>query len=188
FQIYPERMREVAAKPVGANGMVVSWDKLDHVSGYRVDVMRTDSAVPVKTVDVNNGNTTSTTIDGLAEGTTYSFRAYSYVTVEGTTYYGLLNSITTSTGISTPQIATTSTVAKKATVTWRATNAGVKYIIYRSNTANGEYKLIAITKTDASSFTDVGLTRGSTYYYKIRAFRYPDEYGEYSDVSAVTVK
>ncbi|MBQ4373725.1 MAG: fibronectin type III domain-containing protein, partial [Lachnospiraceae bacterium] len=188
FQIYPERMREVAATPVGANGMIVSWDRLDHVSGYRVDVMKADSAVPVKTVDVSNGNATSTTIDGLAEGTTYSFRAYSYVTVEGTTYYGLLNSITTSTGISTPQISTASTVAKKATVSWRATNAGVKYIIYRSNTANGEYKLIAITKTDASSFTDVGLTRGSTYYYKIRAFRYPDEYGEYSDVSAVTVK
>lgn len=188
FQIYPERMREVAATPVGANGMIVSWDRLDHVSGYRVDVMKADSAVPVKTVDVNNGNATNTTIDGLAEGTTYSFRAYSYVTVEGTTYYGLLNSITTSTGISTPQISTASTVAKKATVSWRATNAGVKYIIYRSNTANGEYKLIAITKTDASSFTDVGLTRGSTYYYKIRAFRYPDEYGEYSDVSAVTVK
>ena len=188
FQIYPERMREVSAKPVGANGMLVSWDKLNHVSGYRVDVMSTRSNVPVKTVDVSNPSATSTTIAGLDEGTTYSFRAYSYVTVNDTTYYGLLNSITTSTGISTPQISTSSNKAKQATLTWRVGNSGAKYMIYRSDTANGEYKFIARTTTDATSFTDVGLTRGRTYYYKIRAYRYPNEYGEYSDVSAVTVK
>nr|MCR5641158.1 fibronectin type III domain-containing protein [Lachnospiraceae bacterium] len=188
FQIYPERMREVSATPVGSDGMTVSWDKLDNVTGYRIEVMTTSSSVPVKTVTVANASTTSTTITGLSEGTTYSFRAYSYVTVEGTTYYGLLNSITTATGIYTPQITVASNTTRRATLTWSVTNSGVKYMIYRSDTANGEYAYIARTTTDANSFTDKKLTSGRTYYYKIRAYRYPGEYGEYSDAAAVTVK
>ena len=188
FQIYPERMRGVDAEATGPNSVVVSWDKLNYVTGYRVDVMSTASAVPVKTVTVSNPSATSTEITGLSEGTSYSFRAYSYVTVEGTTYYGLLNSKTVATGISTPSITASSTKSKEATLRWIATTSGVKYMIYRSTTANGKYELVAITKTDATSFTDVGLTSGKTYYYKTRAFRYPDQYGEYSTATAVTVK
>jgi hypothetical protein len=188
FQIYPEHMRQVSARAAGASGVVVSWNRLDHVSGYRVDVMSTNSSKPIKTVDVNNANTTSVTITGLSEGTTYSFRAYSFVKVGSTFYYGLLSSITTSTGIYTPNIQTVSGDRGRATISWQPTGNNAMYEIYRSDSPNGTYRIIARTGIGISNFTDTGVVRGRTYYYKIRACRFPNEFGEYSDYSAVTVK
>lgn len=189
FQIYPERMRELDAKASGANSIIVTWDKLAYVTGYRIDVMTTDSSIPVKSVEISNPNATSATVTGLSEGTTYSVRAYSYVTVEGKTHYGLLTAKTPiKTGIATPNISTTSNAKNKATISWTSGMAGTRYMIYRSDTANGEYKYIAKTREGATSFVDERVTSGNTYYYKIRSYRYPDEYGVFSDISAVTVK
>ncbi len=188
FQIYPEHMRQVSARAAGANGVIVSWNRLDHVSGYRVDVMTTESSKPFKTVTVNNANTTSATISGLSEGTTYSFRAYSFVKVGSTFYYGLLSSITTSTGIYTPNIQTVSGERSRATISWQPTGNNAMYEIYRCDSPNGTYRIIARTGIGISNFTDTGVVRGRTYYYKIRACRFPNEFGEYSDYSAVTVK
>ena len=60
----------------------------------------------------------------------------------------------------------------KLKLTWSAVNGASGYRIYRSATKTGTYKLVkTITSGTTVSYINSGLTCGSTYYYKIRAFR-----------------
>lgn len=60
--------------------------------------------------------------------------------------------------------ATTSSIK----VTWKASENVTGYIVYRSTKKDSGYTKIATTITN--SYTDKGLTKGSTYYYKVRAY------------------
>ncbi len=64
---------------------------------------------------------------------------------------------------------------------WNAVQNATDYQIYRSNTSNGSYALIATVKT--TGFTNSGLKKGTTYYYKIRSFN--SKTGKYSNYSPV---
>ncbi len=71
------------------------------------------------------------------------------------------------------------------TISWR--DVGVAgYYVYRSTSENGEYKKIA-TVTAASSYTDKGLTKGKTYYYKVASYQSNKLVGEKSEAVKVTV-
>jgi len=54
------------------------------------------------------------------------------------------------------------------TVTWKA-SVGTGYKIYRSTSATGTYTQVGTTTT-ALTFTNTGLTAGTTYYYKVAAY------------------
>ncbi len=60
--------------------------------------------------------------------------------------------------------ATTSSI----NVNWNAADNVTGYIVYRSTNKTSGYKKIATTITN--SYTDKGLTKGATYYYKVRAY------------------
>lgn len=57
-------------------------------------------------------------------------------------------------------------------VSWKKVTGAKSYVISRSESLNGEYK--EITRTSKISYTDKGLTSGTTYYYKVYALR--DQY------------
>lgn len=72
----------------------------------------------------------------------------------------------------TPKMVT-GVVASAATtssinVNWTAADNVTGYIVYRSTNKSSGYKKIATTITN--SYTDKGLTKGATYYYKVRAY------------------
>ena len=59
------------------------------------------------------------------------------------------------------------------------------YKIYRSTSKNGTYKYIATVSSKNNTYTNKGLISGTTYYYKIRAYKTVGNeniYGEYSKV------
>ena len=57
-------------------------------------------------------------------------------------------------------------------LTWKANKDATGYKIYRAESKNGKYKLIATVKGGKiAAYTDKSLTCGKTYYYKIRAYR-----------------
>lgn len=60
----------------------------------------------------------------------------------------------------------------KLKLTWSAVNGASGYRIYRSTSKTGTYKLVkTITSGTTVSYINSGLSCGTTYYYKIRAFR-----------------
>lgn len=71
--------------------------------------------------------------------------------------------------------------------TWSIVPEATGYEIYRSDTINGEYKII--TSVQAAEYTEKGLNTGTVYYYKVRAYKAINDtivYSEYTPI--ITVK
>lgn len=80
---------------------------------------------------------------------------------------------------------TTASSAKTGSVTlsWKKVNGATGYQVYRATSKKGSFKKV---KSPASArYTQSGLSKGKTYYYKIRAYRKvkkSNKYGAFSNV------
>ena len=151
------------------NVITLTWNTVPGATGYEV----------FRSVGVNGGLTLYKTITeasyqdtGLPSGTTCYYRIRAYRTVGSTKIYGGL----TGTAFSTTKTLGTVINAKAATtdfnvitLTWNAVTDASGYEIFRSVGVNGGLTLYK-TVTDAT-YVDTGLLSGTTYYYRIRAYR-----------------
>lgn len=65
-------------------------------------------------------------------------------------------------------VTATTLTTSSIKLTWNEGNNVAGYIIYRSTNKSSGYKKIATTVLN--SYTDKGLTKGKTYYYKVRSY------------------
>ena len=72
-------------------------------------------------------------------------------------------------------------------LSWTASTGATSYNIYRSTTSGGEGSTAYKTGVTAATFTDTGLTNGTTYYYEVTAVNTGGESGKTSEVSATPV-
>jgi hypothetical protein len=72
----------------------------------------------------------------------------------------------------------------QAVLTWNAATGATSYSIYRSTVSGGQGAPIQ-TGVTGTSFTDVGLTNGTTYYYKVSAVNGAGESALSSEASAL---
>ncbi len=119
--------------------------------------------------------TVSFTATGLADGTVYYFK----VTASNASGSSGFSSEVSATPHVPPPAAPASPVAvpgdTTVTLSWTASTGASSYNVYRGLTSGGE----ALYKTGiaATSFTDTGLTNGTTYYYKVSAVNAGGESG-----------
>ncbi len=80
----------------------------------------------------------------------------------------------------------TSTGYNKVKLTWNGVDGATGYRIYRATSKNGKYtKIKSITSNSKVSYTNSGIACGTTYYYKVRAYRLIDGnyyFGAYSGI------
>ena len=113
-----------------------------------------------------SSNPTVATVDqnGVVTGKAGGTANITVTTINGTT-----KSVTIEvkpkavTGVSATSLTTNSVQVK-----WVASDNVTGYYVYRSTSKSSNYKKIATVTTN--SFTDKGLTKGKTYYYKVRAY------------------
>ena len=94
-----------------------------------------------------------------------------------------------------PKATTISSVSSpesgKAKVTWKKNTSGEGYqIVYSKNTGFSSSNKKVVNKNTATSATIGSLTKGSVYYFKVRAFKKVDGkyiYGAFSSVKTVRV-
>ena len=72
----------------------------------------------------------------------------------------------------------------QVSLTWAAPAGAVTYNIYRSTTSGSEGSTPYRTGITTTSFTDTGLTNGTTYYYQVTAVNLAGESPKSSEVSA----
>lgn len=91
------------------------------------------------------------------------------VTITATSITGKSGSVTVNT---VPKKVTglkaTSATANSVNLTWNTSSGVAGYYVYRSTSATTGFKKIATVVTN--SYTDKGLTKGTKYYYSIRAY------------------
>ena len=90
----------------------------------------------------------------------------------------------------TPTVKLTSPSTKKIKLTWtNISSRTTGYNIYMATSKNGTYKNIGSTSN--KSFTKGNLTKGKTYYFKVRAYRTIDGkkvYSSYSSIKSIKCK
>ena len=131
--------------------------------GQKVEILGTDSATGWYKIKYNNG--------------------YGYVSNK---YLKIDSSNQQSPTLSKPTIKTSSNSYNSNKITWSKLSNADGYEIYRSTSKSGTYKSIkTITNGSTVSYTDKSLTTGSTYYYKVRAYRTVDKKKVYSSYSSI---
>lgn len=82
-----------------------------------------------------------------------------------------------------------SSAYNKVKLTWSGVDGATGYRVYRSTSkTSGFTKVKSITSNSKVTYTNSGLSCGTTYYYKVRAYRLIDGnyyFGDYSSVVAV---
>ncbi len=68
-------------------------------------------------------------------------------------------------------------------ITWTAVSGATGYAVYRAASKTGTYSYLK--STTATSFTDTSRATGTTYYYKVRAYKTVGETKYYSGYSAI---
>jgi hypothetical protein len=72
----------------------------------------------------------------------------------------------------------------QVTLSWSAANGATSYNLYRGTSPGGEGATPYLTGLTATSYTDIGLTNGTTYYYTVKAVNTAGQSGPSSEASA----
>lgn len=131
--------------------------------GQKVEILGTDSATGWYKIKYNNG--------------------YGYVSNK---YLKIDSSNQQSPTLSKPTVKVSSNSYNSNKLSWNKVKGASGYEVLRATSKTGTYKLVkTITSGSTVSYTDKSLATGTTYYYKVRAYRTVDKKKVYSSYSSV---
>lgn len=131
--------------------------------GQKVEILGTDSATGWYKIKYNNG--------------------YGYVSNK---YLKIDSSNQQSPTLSKPTVKVSSNSYNSNKLSWNKVTGSSGYEVLRATSKTGTYKLVkTITSGSTVSYTDKSLATGTTYYYKVRAYRTVDKKKVYSSYSSV---
>jgi fibronectin type 3 domain-containing protein len=163
----------------------LSWPASVGATSYHVK-RATVSGGPYTTVAC--ATTTSYTDTGLTGGTTYYYvvsAAYSAGPNAGGESADSSEASATPQGLarpSAPAVLTATPGNGQVALTWSASSGATSYNVKRATVSGGPYTTIA--SPSSTSYTNSGLTNGTTYYYVVSAVNSAGESGNSSEVSA----
>lgn len=174
-----------------ATSLELSWDKVKNADGYRIYRLdtNTDTYKLVKTI--NNNTTTSYKHSNLVSATNYYYKVKAFKYLNGSNRYSDYSSrLKATTRPLQPSVILNSTKSKSIKVSWtNISKRATGYEVRMSTSKNGTFNSIGTTTN--TSFTKVNLTKGKTYYFKIRAYRIVDGqkiYSLYSGIKSIKCK
>ncbi|NEW09338.1 exoglucanase [Paenibacillus sp. SYP-B3998] len=160
----------------------LSWIASNGATSYNVK-RATTSGGPYTTVATGISGT-SYTNTGLTNGTTYYY-VVSAANSAGESLNSAQVSAMPQSGVTMPAtptglIATPGNT--QAALSWTASNGATSYNVNRATTSSGPYTTVA-TGISGTSYTNTGLTNGTTYYYVVSAVNIAGESPNSSQVS-----
>ena len=172
----------------------LSWKKISNAKGYQVYKYNSKTRKYNRIKTLSASATSFTEKLGYGKTAKYKVRAYNKAS-SGKTVYGNFSSVkTVKTAPAVPSVTKLSNASKrKLKLTWKRPSGAEGYVIYRKAGKNGSYKKIkTVTSAKTLSYTNSGLKKGTTYYYKIRAYRKGADkkniYGKWSKVIVSTCR
>jgi fibronectin type 3 domain-containing protein len=181
----PAAPTNLAAPVVLATQIKVTWTDNSTNEGS-FDVWRKAGTGAYVKIAIVAANSTSYEDNGVTAGTTYSYkvRAYGQGVASGWT-----NEITVSpqaVPAAPTNLAASVLSPTQIRVTWQdnSTNEG-SFDVWRK-AGNGAYVKIAIVAANSTSYVDSGVTTGTSYSYKVRAYGSGGASGWTNEVSGIT--
>lgn len=176
--------------------MTVKWKKDSSVSGYEIQYSTNKNFNSGnKTVKISKNSTSSTVVSGLSHGKTYYIRIRTYQTVSDKKYYSDWSTSKKLKISFTPASVSLSSVrnnkSKQMTVKWEKNEKVSGYEIqYSTDKVFEETKKINIAKNITVSKTISDLSKGKTYYVRIRTYQTVADkkyYSEWSKVKSIKI-
>jgi fibronectin type 3 domain-containing protein len=148
-----------------SNSISLSWNSVSGASHYYV--YRSDSASGPYSSSYSSS--TSYNDSGLAAGTTYYYKVSAISSSSGSE--SPQSAYVSGTTISWPAptgLQVTAFTSNSISLSWNSVSGASNYRVYRSNSETGTYSSIS-GNINNTSYTNSGLTAGTTYYYKVSA-------------------
>jgi GH25 family lysozyme M1 (1,4-beta-N-acetylmuramidase) len=182
-KITPASASNLKVKLTSYEDATLTWGTVKYVSGYQV-YMATSSSGKYALVKQTKNN--SYNLSGLEPGKTYYYKVRGYISSGSSKVYGGFSTVATAKPIlPVPEsISVLGSVEGIIDVSWEPSDASDGYEVYRSSSKSGSYQLL--TSVSDAGYADTGLVLGSTYYYKVRAYRMMDKTKVYSQYTAAT--
>ncbi len=187
----PSAPSSVKASSAAYNKVKVTWKKVSGANGYEVYLYNSSTKKYSRAATVTG---TSYTKGSLQTGNKYRFKVRAFKTVNGSKVYSSY-----STAVSAkPALSAAASVkaqnskSKAAVISWKRVPGASGYLVYRSTKkTTGFQKVTAIKKSNTVKYTNKKLKKGTTYYYKVRAYRTvggKKVYASYSKTVKVNIK
>ena len=182
-------VNNLTVKSYTASAITLAWNKNAGATGYALEQYKGGKWVQIAKTASNA--VVSYTVSGLAADTTYTFRVRAYKTAAGKTIYSEYARLAAKTRIAKVATFTGSAVSASAVkLDWRKNDKATGYVIEQYK--GGKWTVLATTKNNTTlTFTVKGLAKGTTYSFRIKAFRKTGsttEFSEYSSLKAATRK
>jgi carboxypeptidase T len=177
----------LTATPVSQTRMDLAWtDNSDDESGFKIE--RSPNGITWTQIITVGANITAYSNSGLTCGSTYYYRVRAYNAGGESDYSNVVNATTVVCAPAAPGDLTTSPASQtQINLTWTDNSSNEDgFKIERS--PNGTlWTPVYTTTTNVAAHSDTGLTCGSSYYYRVRAYNAGGE-SDYSNVAnAATV-
>ncbi len=199
FRYVPDKkqVRTFKSSKIGHTKIKLAWNKVSGVDGYAIYRKEgsTGDYEKIKALGVSTTEYTDTNCD---ISTQYTYKIMTYTRNSSGTYsYSPAEYLTVTTkgkepsGVENVRVynVTTNSIWLGWDSDWEGYTGG--YVVYRADSANGEYKKIETVPNGKVSFADYDVKDGQTYYYKVMAYKNVSGkyyYSDYSEVYEYTVK
>lgn len=165
-----------------ASGVKIKWSKVSGASGYYVY----RGSKKIKTI--TSGSTVSYTDTAVKSknGTKYQYKVVAYKTVSGKAKTSMTSPVKTVYRVTAPGLSSVKNNAgKKMTVKWGKNSKATGYQIQYSTKSNfSGSKSVSVSGVSNVSKVISGLSKGKTYYVRIRAYKTVSGTKYYSDWSS----
>jgi hypothetical protein len=174
----------LTATAVSSSQINLAWvDNANNETGFSVE--RSTGGGAFAAIASLGANATSFQSTGLAPSTNYSFRVRAS-NGGGNSAYSNTASATTQAGTTQPPAAPTGLTATvgnaQVSLTWTASSAATSYNVKRATVSAGPFTNVGTSTT--TSFTNTGLTNGTTYFYVVSALNAGGESANSNQASA----
>ena len=165
---------------VNYNTVALGWNEIIPTATYKVYRSTNKDFSNSKLVATKSGDDPYYRNTNLVLGTTYYYKVVVLYT-DGTTVLGRSYIKNIKTYLTKPTLKINNNTKNTIKLSWNKITGATGYTVYRSTSLNGKYAVLK--NVTVNNYSNVKLTSGKKYYYKIRAYRTENGKKVYSSYS-----
>lgn len=148
-----------------SSGVKITWAKVDGVTGYLVQRSTSSNGTYSNIAQITSASTVMYTDTNVSSGTTYYYKIAAYYTASAGTLLGQASSAKGITYVAKASVSSVANASSGVTVSWSKVTGAAGYYVYRGSTL-----VKTITSGSTLSYTDTGVSSGTTYTYYVTAY------------------